>query len=331
MGAGSAGRAAPKLDANRLEPSPSVEPEHRAEDDLERDRLHPRPEPERVTTRPAIDLARAISPSARGSSASARRETGATAACAVHVRGCRRAAAANARPAPGAGSGCASPAWKTSRISREHLLDVLGVGKHHPRALVDDPQRERLAEALSHCGQHPLRTAEPDRGLQSQRHPRAAEGGRGWGSWLDLEVRLVGHRPADEDPIAVLGAGSTMGLPMARNLARAGFGVRAWNRTRQRRRNSSRGDGVRLLDSPAQAAGWRRGAPDDAVRRGRGDRRRRGRRWRRVSDGAVWLADEHDRRDRGRALLGARRRARGSRCSTLRCSAPNSPPSRPSW
>jgi 3-hydroxyisobutyrate dehydrogenase len=44
-----------------------------------------------------------------------------------------------------------------------------------------------------------------------------------------------------------------MGLPMARNLARAGFGVRAWNRTREKAA-SLESDGVRLLDSPAQAA-----------------------------------------------------------------------------
>ena len=38
---------------------------------------------------------------------------------------------------------------------------------------------------------------------------------------------------ATETRIAVLGAGGTMGLPMARNLARAGFEVRGWNRTRE--------------------------------------------------------------------------------------------------
>ena len=39
-----------------------------------------------------------------------------------------------------------------------------------------------------------------------------------------------------EKHITVLGAGSTMGLPMARNLARAGFEVRGWNRTRSKAR-----------------------------------------------------------------------------------------------
>jgi 3-hydroxyisobutyrate dehydrogenase len=39
---------------------------------------------------------------------------------------------------------------------------------------------------------------------------------------------------ADQLSVAVLGAGSTMGRAMARNIARAGIGVRAWNRTRDK-------------------------------------------------------------------------------------------------
>ena len=34
------------------------------------------------------------------------------------------------------------------------------------------------------------------------------------------------------ETVAVLGAGGTMGFAMARNIARAGIAVRAWNRTR---------------------------------------------------------------------------------------------------
>ena len=56
-----------------------------------------------------------------------------------------------------------------------------------------------------------------------------------------------------EKLIAVLGAGSTMGLPMARNLARAGFQVRAWNRTRDKAGPLVQ-DGVQVFDSAAQAA-----------------------------------------------------------------------------
>ena len=58
---------------------------------------------------------------------------------------------------------------------------------------------------------------------------------------------------ADKETIAVLGAGGTMGLPMARNLARAGFGVRAWNRSPDKAQPLA-DDGVQVLDSPAKAA-----------------------------------------------------------------------------
>lgn len=56
-----------------------------------------------------------------------------------------------------------------------------------------------------------------------------------------------------ETHITVLGAGSTMGLPMARNLARAGFAVRAWNRTRDKA-TPLRDDGVEVFESAAQAS-----------------------------------------------------------------------------
>jgi 3-hydroxyisobutyrate dehydrogenase len=52
--------------------------------------------------------------------------------------------------------------------------------------------------------------------------------------------------------IAVLGTG-TMGGPMARNLAAAGFSVRAWNRTRDKV-EALASDGIRIADSPATAA-----------------------------------------------------------------------------
>jgi 3-hydroxyisobutyrate dehydrogenase len=51
---------------------------------------------------------------------------------------------------------------------------------------------------------------------------------------------------------AFLGTG-TMGLPMARNLARAGFQVRAWNRTPERARPLEE-DGARVFSSPREAA-----------------------------------------------------------------------------
>jgi 3-hydroxyisobutyrate dehydrogenase len=57
----------------------------------------------------------------------------------------------------------------------------------------------------------------------------------------------------DQISVAVLGAGSTMGLGMARNLRRAGFGVRAWNRTLKKARPLEE-DGAEVLDSAQGAA-----------------------------------------------------------------------------
>ena len=51
----------------------------------------------------------------------------------------------------------------------------------------------------------------------------------------------------------MLGAGGTMGFAMARNIARAGIGVRAWNRTRGKA-GPLAANGVYIADSPADAA-----------------------------------------------------------------------------
>lgn len=59
-----------------------------------------------------------------------------------------------------------------------------------------------------------------------------------------------GPRPAET--VAVLGAGA-MGLPMARNIARAGIKVRAWNRTRGRAEPLA-ADGATIAVTPAEAA-----------------------------------------------------------------------------
>lgn len=55
------------------------------------------------------------------------------------------------------------------------------------------------------------------------------------------------------ETIAVLGAGGTMGRPMARNLARGGFSVRAWNRTADKAQALA-DDGVELCATAAEAA-----------------------------------------------------------------------------
>lgn len=55
------------------------------------------------------------------------------------------------------------------------------------------------------------------------------------------------------ETVAVLGAGATMGFPIARNIARAGMPVRAWNRSRDKAAPLAE-DGAYLADSPADAA-----------------------------------------------------------------------------
>jgi 3-hydroxyisobutyrate dehydrogenase len=57
---------------------------------------------------------------------------------------------------------------------------------------------------------------------------------------------------ADDGTVAVLGTG-IMGAPMARNAARAGLRVRAWNRSPERVRALA-ADGVEVAGSPAEAA-----------------------------------------------------------------------------
>lgn len=58
---------------------------------------------------------------------------------------------------------------------------------------------------------------------------------------------------AATETVAVLGAGGIMGFPMARNIARAGIGVRAWNRTRDKAEPLT-GDGAHVAATPAEAA-----------------------------------------------------------------------------
>ena len=56
-----------------------------------------------------------------------------------------------------------------------------------------------------------------------------------------------------QQTVAVLGAGGTMGYPMAANLARAGFAVRAWNRSRDKAEPLTQ-DRVQVFGTPEQAA-----------------------------------------------------------------------------
>jgi 3-hydroxyisobutyrate dehydrogenase len=58
---------------------------------------------------------------------------------------------------------------------------------------------------------------------------------------------------ADKQTVAVLGAGGIMGFAMARNLARDGYTIRAWNRSREKAEPLTQ-DGAEIYDRPAQAA-----------------------------------------------------------------------------
>ena len=62
-----------------------------------------------------------------------------------------------------------------------------------------------------------------------------------------------GEAGARTETVAVLGAGGTMGQPIARNIARAGIPVRAWNRSPDKAA-SLEADGAYLAGSPADAA-----------------------------------------------------------------------------
>jgi 3-hydroxyisobutyrate dehydrogenase len=59
------------------------------------------------------------------------------------------------------------------------------------------------------------------------------------------------HVMSDKPTVGVLGTG-IMGAAMARNLARAGHPVRAWNRTREKAEPLT-ADGVHVVDTPAEA------------------------------------------------------------------------------
>ncbi|MFD8805712.1 NAD(P)-dependent oxidoreductase [Streptomyces sp. NPDC059597] len=77
----------------------------------------------------------------------------------------------------------------------------------------------------------------------------------GWGTsnrkHLHRTDRESRHMTTAQPTVAVLGTG-IMGAAMARNLARAGLGVRAWNRTRAKAEPLAE-DGVRVTGTPAEA------------------------------------------------------------------------------
>jgi 3-hydroxyisobutyrate dehydrogenase len=69
-----------------------------------------------------------------------------------------------------------------------------------------------------------------------------------------MELMTATHaETAETETVAVLGAGGTMGFPIARNIARAGIPVRAWNRSRDKAEPLTE-DGAYVAGTPADAA-----------------------------------------------------------------------------
>jgi 3-hydroxyisobutyrate dehydrogenase len=62
----------------------------------------------------------------------------------------------------------------------------------------------------------------------------------------------VSAAAAESQPVAFVGAGGTMGLGMARNIARAGLQLLAWNRSREKAEPLAE-DGARICDSASEA------------------------------------------------------------------------------
>jgi len=150
-----------------------VDAENRLEDDLQRDRLHPRPQLVGGPGRPALDLAGG--------------DLGHRLAVALHAltveRRQQQAALADVRllvehqngvvAEEGTQDVVALAGVEDPRVAGEDLFHGLGVGDHHPGAFVGDLDREHVAEAGPALLQHPLRLPRPDRRLQRPRHPRS--------------------------------------------------------------------------------------------------------------------------------------------------------------
>jgi NAD(P)-dependent dehydrogenase (short-subunit alcohol dehydrogenase family) len=78
----------------------------------------------------------------------------------------------------------------------------------------------------------------------------------------------AGRPPHATETVAVLGAGGTMGFAMARNIARAGIEVRAWNRSRAKAEPLARGVGPAARAGPPAARPGRAPLKAGAVRHG---------------------------------------------------------------
>jgi hypothetical protein len=152
-----------------------VDTEHRAHDHLEGHRLHARPELERLPVRPAVDLAlrdlaHNLAVALHALPVEGRQEQLALA----HVRSLveqQYRVVAEDRLQHHVGLA----GMEHARVAREHLPHVVGVGDHHPAALLGDAQRERVSVALAAALEEGADARHPADGLQ---HAWVARPGR---------------------------------------------------------------------------------------------------------------------------------------------------------
>ena len=147
--------------------------EDRAHDDLERHRLHARAHGERRRPRGHVATSRSATSvhQRRVRGACARRGRRAAAACAG---ACARApSSSSTERGPSIGRRIALRLARVEHggIAGEDLLDGLGVREHHPRALVGELERERVAVALAQPLQPGERPRDPSEGLRRDRQP----------------------------------------------------------------------------------------------------------------------------------------------------------------
>ncbi len=122
-----------------------VEPEHGAEDDLERQVLEPRVEGHRLLASASRRArARSARSSARRAAASSRRGRPAAAACAARGGSSSSSRITECLPTTGSRIRAPSPGWIASGGGGQQLLDVRRIGQDHERRLERKLNRDRL-------------------------------------------------------------------------------------------------------------------------------------------------------------------------------------------
>ena len=185
------------------QPLALADAEDGAQDDLQRDRLHPRAQLVGGPRWPALDLAcgdlgHRLPVALHPLAVEGRQQQATLAHVRLLVEDEDRVAAEDR------GEDLVSLAGvEDARVAGEDLLDRLGVGEHHPGALVGDLQREHVAVAVLAGEQHPPRLARPDRGLHRAgqwRARRKASLGRSSGRPRSRCRRCLHSPPPDGTP-----------------------------------------------------------------------------------------------------------------------------------